>query len=96
MRFITRTNWKARPDFSPDGSRMIYSSYLAAMHHLWVMPAKAAMRFLSYGDLGTKQMCAVRTGNNLRHFNEVKTRVVGKTFPRSTPIEVPNAVSRRR
>ena len=22
------TNWKARPDFSPDGSRMVYSSYL--------------------------------------------------------------------
>ena len=22
------TNWKARPDFSPDGKRMVYASYL--------------------------------------------------------------------
>jgi len=34
------TNWKARPDFSPDGSRMVYSSYLGGQwHNLWVMPA---------------------------------------------------------
>jgi Tol biopolymer transport system component len=34
------TNWKARPDFSPDGSRMVYSSYLGRQwHQLWVMPA---------------------------------------------------------
>jgi TolB protein len=46
------TNWKARPDFSPDGSRMVYSSYLGrAWHQLWVMPAKGGDAFpISYGD----------------------------------------------
>ncbi len=46
------TNWKARPDFSPDGSRMVYSSYLGGQwHNLWVMPANGGDAFpISYGD----------------------------------------------
>ncbi|HZV87915.1 MAG TPA: CehA/McbA family metallohydrolase [Candidatus Binatus sp.] len=46
------TNWKARPDFSPDGSRMVYSSYLGRQwHNLWVMPANGGDAFpISYGD----------------------------------------------
>jgi TolB protein len=46
------TNWKARPDFSPDGSRMVYSSYLGRQwHSLWVMLANGGDAFpISYGD----------------------------------------------
>src|ERR1700686_2601283 len=46
------TSWKARPDFSPDGSRMIYSSYLGRQwHNLWLMPANGGDAFpISYGD----------------------------------------------
>lgn len=46
------TNWKARPDFSPDGSRMVYSSYVGRQwHNLWVMPADSGDAFpISYGD----------------------------------------------
>jgi TolB protein len=46
------TNWKARPDFSPDGSRMVYSSYLGRQwHQLWVMPSNGGDAFpISYGD----------------------------------------------
>ncbi len=46
------TNWKARPDFSPDGSRMVYSSYLGRQwHNLWLMPATGGDAFpFSYGD----------------------------------------------
>ena len=46
------TNWKARPDFSPDGSRMVYSSYLGRQwHNLWLMPAMGGDTFpISYGD----------------------------------------------
>ena len=46
------TNWKARPDVSPDGSRLVYSSYLGrAWHNLWVMPAGGGDAFpIAYGD----------------------------------------------
>jgi TolB protein len=45
------TNWKARPDYSPDGKRMVYASYLGqAWHQLWVMPAAGGDAFpISYG-----------------------------------------------
>ena len=46
------TSWKARPDFSPDGSRMVYSSYLGRQwHNLWLMPANGGDAFpLTYVD----------------------------------------------
>ena len=46
------TNWKARPDFSPDGSRMVYSSYLGRQwHNLWLMPAEGGDAFpISYSE----------------------------------------------
>ena len=46
------TNWKARPDVSPDGTRMVYSSYLGRpWHNLWVMPAGGGDAFpIGYGD----------------------------------------------
>jgi TolB protein len=46
------TNWKARPDMSPDGSRLVYSSYLGRVwHNLWVMPAGGGDAFpIGYGD----------------------------------------------
>jgi Tol biopolymer transport system component len=48
------TNWKARPDFSPDGKRMVYASYLGqAWHQLWVMPAVGGDAFpISYSGRG--------------------------------------------
>jgi TolB protein len=46
------TNWKARPDFSPDGKRVVYASYLGrAWHQLWMMPAEGGDAFpISYGE----------------------------------------------
>ncbi len=46
------TAWKARPDFSPDGKRIVYASYLGQQwHQLWVMPSGGGDAFpLSYGD----------------------------------------------
>ena len=46
------TNWKARPEFSPDGTRVVYASYLGrAWHQLWVMPAAGGDAFpLTYGE----------------------------------------------
>lgn len=45
------TNWRGRPDFSPDGKRLVYASYLGqAWHQLWVMPALGGDAFpISYG-----------------------------------------------
>jgi TolB protein len=34
------TTWKARPDFSSDGKRIVYASYLGQQwHQLWLMPS---------------------------------------------------------
>jgi len=46
------TTWKARPEFSPDGKRIVYASYLGGQwHQLWLMPAQGGDAFpISYGD----------------------------------------------
>ena len=46
------TNWQARPDFSPDGTRIVYSSYLGRNWlQLWLMPATGGEPFaLTFGD----------------------------------------------
>lgn len=46
------TTWKARPEFSPDGQRIVYASYLGQQwHQLWLMPANGGDAFpISYGD----------------------------------------------
>jgi Tol biopolymer transport system component len=46
------TTWKARPDFSPDGKRLVYASYQGQQwHQLWVMPSNGGDALpLSYGD----------------------------------------------
>jgi len=70
------TNWKARPDFSPDGSRMVYSSYLGGQwHNLWLMPGNGGDAFpLTYGEFdstsarwspdGEYIACIVNSGSN--------------------------------
>ena len=46
------TNWGARPDYSPDGQRIVYSSYLGRNNlQLWLMPSGGGEPFpLTYGD----------------------------------------------
>jgi Tol biopolymer transport system component len=46
------TNWRARPEVSPDGVRLLYSSYLGRnWHQLWLMPATGGDALpISYGD----------------------------------------------
>ena len=50
--YYEETNWKARPEFSPDGKRIVYASYLGrSWHQLWVMPESGGDVFpISYGN----------------------------------------------
>ncbi|MFN0170212.1 MAG: CehA/McbA family metallohydrolase [Bryobacteraceae bacterium] len=46
------TTWKARPTLSPDGAKLVYSSYLGGQwQQLWAMPPRGGDAFpLTYGD----------------------------------------------
>jgi hypothetical protein len=46
------TSWHARPDASPDGTRIVYSSYLGRQwQQLWLLPTGGGYPFpLTYGD----------------------------------------------
>jgi TolB protein len=46
------TTWKARPSLSPDGAKLVYSSYLGRQwQQLWAMPPHGGDAFpLTYGD----------------------------------------------
>ncbi len=50
--YYEETTWKARPTLSPDGDKLIYSSYLGRQwQQLWAMPPKGGDVFpLTYGD----------------------------------------------
>jgi TolB protein len=50
--YYEETAWRARPDVSPDGKRLVYSSYLGqSWNQLWIMPAQGGDAFpISYGD----------------------------------------------
>jgi Tol biopolymer transport system component len=68
------TTWKARPDFSPDGTRIAYSSYLGRnWHQLWVMPANGGDAFpISYGDWDETHVRWSRDGKQLAFISNRK------------------------
>lgn len=50
--YYEETTWKARPTLSPDGSKLVYSSYLGRQwQQLWAIPPKGGDPFpLTYGE----------------------------------------------
>ncbi|MFI4890179.1 MAG: CehA/McbA family metallohydrolase [Steroidobacterales bacterium] len=60
------TNWRARPEFSPDGALLLYSSYLGRnSHQLWLLPAQGGDPMpLTYGEADAT---AARWSPDARH-----------------------------
>ncbi|MBX7127527.1 MAG: CehA/McbA family metallohydrolase, partial [Cyclobacteriaceae bacterium] len=50
------TTWAMRPDVSPDGSRVVYASYLGRnWHQLWLLPVQGGNPFpITYGEYDNK------------------------------------------
>lgn len=87
------TTWKARPDWSPDGKRVVYSSYLGRQwHQLWLMTSEGGDPFpLTYGEFdataprwsrdGSRIACISNEGGN------TSVWVIDVTGGRKQPVE---------
>jgi TolB protein len=67
------TNWRARPELSPDGSLLLYSSYLGRnSHQLWLLPAEGGDPLpLTYGDADAT---AARWSSDAKHIAYVSNQ----------------------
>src|SRR5262249_80868 len=66
------TTWRAHPDWSPEGKRVIYSSYLGrAWHQLWIMTAEGGDVFpLTYGDFDITEARWARDGKKIAFISD--------------------------
>jgi hypothetical protein len=65
------TTWKARPDWSPDGRRIIYSSYLGRQwHQLWIMTDEGGdVLPLTYGEYDVTAARWSRDGKRIAYIS---------------------------
>jgi TolB protein len=86
------TSWKARPEFSPDGSRMAYSSYLGRQwHNLWLLPANGGDAFpVSYGDWDQTNVRWSPDGTKLAYISNAKgnTNIRVLSIPGNEDVEL--------
>jgi len=61
------TSWRTRPDVSPDGTRLVYSSYLGRnWHQLWILPATGGYPIpLTYGEYDNSSPRWSPSGNEI-------------------------------
>jgi Tol biopolymer transport system component len=85
------TTWKARPDWSADGSRVVYSSYLGRQwHQLWLMTSEGGDVFpLTYGEFDAN---APRWSRDARHIAYIANEGGNTTL---WVIDLPGARRRR-
>lgn len=61
------TSWRAKPDLSPDGTRLVFSSYAGRnWHQLWMLPAQGGYPMpLTYGEYDNTSPRWSPDGNNI-------------------------------
>ncbi len=79
------TNWKARPDWSRDGRRVVYSSYLGRQwHQLWLMTSDGGDPFqLTYGDFDATSPRWSPDGRRIAYISNEGGNMRWPTSPRS-------------
>jgi len=88
------TNWGARPDFSPDGTRLVYSSYLGRnWMQLWLLPANGGDPFpLTYGEWDDTAPRWAPDGHHIAYISnrdgDTQLRVLAFPGGSSQPLEV--------
>ena len=86
------TSWHARPDVSPDGTRIVYSSYHGRQwQQLWLLPVDGGYPFpLTYGDYDNTSPAGRLTAGRSRSFP-----IAPATQPSGSSMRVGRATSCR-
>ena len=88
------TNWRARPEFSPDGTLLLYSSYLGRnTHQLWLMPAAGGDALpITYGDFDATSARWSRDGRHVAYISnrggDLELRVLAIPGHDSVPLRI--------